>query len=959
MSSKSKFSRNAKTSPSLSSGRKSILDRLFGDIATRLSLFKETKVEELRCRVTFKNNGDDTEDVPYIKCIVRGKRIELTPEEVVRQLYADELITKYGYSSKPDKDGKRLSFEYPVTMGSDTSKFADIAIIKGNVPYIIIETKKPGKKQGKKQLFSYCNATGAAIGVLTNGNDIDYFFRYEINNFKCIADIPYSDQDLDDVIGEKYTLKTLYLRDKIANERISLRKIIQKMENDVFANSGEDVFEEIFKLIFSKLYDEYQSHCKKGNGYVIIHHINGVENKQDLNAVRKAIESVDDKDFRSLEFRKNLGETDNKVKKKIQKLFSEANNLWKGIFPESSSIKLTDSHLAVCVRHLQDIKLFNSNLMIIDEAFEYLVSKSAKSEKGQFFTPRHVIDMCVKMLDPKGGEYMIDTAAGSCGFPVHTIFHITKRLFSIGELSDEEEENILKIFGIEFDEKAVRVARTLNLIAGDGQTNVLHLNTLDFSRWDESTHNDNEWIKTYGKGFSSIENLMENKGDNRKFLFDVLMANPPFAGPIYEEDILNQFRILDGKQPKNGVVRDILFIERNLDFIKPGGRMAVVLPQGRFDNMTDKNIRDFITKQARILAVVSLHPNTFKPHAAPKTSVLFLQKWDDELCPWVPDYPIFFAVSKNSGKNNSGNYTFKRNSDGQFALDDRGHLIVQHDLHNHVGELSIGVAESFILWAKNQNISFLSDYAIPPEWYKETAPFKEFSIRQYSETIKCNRIDAEYFQNEHYALIDSLNKYSGGANTLGSLVLIKDENYQPSKEEEYRYIELANISKNCEIASYSSEVGKNLPTRARRKVSTGDVIVSYLEGSLSSIALVEQDNNESICSNGFWVINSKDINPESILLLLKSSICQSQLKRGCSGTILASINKDELKKVVLPVLTKTMQSKVKEKVTDALKLRKECNSLLDSAKQAIEIAVEKGDDAAIKWLEDKTNKNKK
>ena len=121
-----------------------------------------------------------------------------------------------------------------------------------------------------------------------------------------------------------------------------------------------------------------------------------------------------------------------------EKLFNEANSKWNGVFSEGAKIELTASHLSVCVSSIQDVKLFNSNLQIIDEAFEYLVNKSAKGEKGQYFTPRHVIDMCVKMLNPKKGEYMIDTAAGSCGFTVHTIFWLTKHLFENKEISNED-----------------------------------------------------------------------------------------------------------------------------------------------------------------------------------------------------------------------------------------------------------------------------------------------------------------------------------------------------------------------------------------------------------------------------------------------------------------------------------------------------------------------------------------
>jgi type I restriction enzyme M protein len=134
------------------------------------------------------------------------------------------------------------------------------------------------------------------------------------------------------------------------------------------------------------------------------------------------------------------------------------------------------------------------------------------------------------------------------------------------------------------------------------------------------------------------------------------MANPPFAGDIKESRLIQKYDLSEkdnGKrQTKMG--RDILFIERNLDFLKAGGRMAIVLPQGRFNNSSDKYIRDYLAKQCRILAVIGLHGNTFKPHTGTKTSVLLVQKWDDLLCPKVEDYHIFFATMRKSGKDNSG-----------------------------------------------------------------------------------------------------------------------------------------------------------------------------------------------------------------------------------------------------------------------------------------------------------------
>jgi len=677
------------------------LQQILRDSNYHLSIFNEVEIDGLESRIVEKNGKK------YVNCVVREKEIELKPEEVVRQLYTKRLIEEYGYPKE------RITFEYLVTFGRE-KKRADIVIFdkdQPDIPYIIIEIKKPKLKEGKDQLRSYCNATGAPIGVWTNGEQISYYNRKDPNYFNDITDIPKADQTLKDILSERFTLKDLIIKDKITNERKSLKEIILEMEDEVLANAGVDVFEEVFKLIFTKLYDELQSSRDKMRIDDFLEEKLSPDDLGDYEKVKAALEELDDSKYRLMEFR-NTGQTDAELYRKIQSLFDKAKEKWPGVFPESSTFDLTPSHLAVCVSSLQNVKLFNSNLLVIDEAFEYLVSKSSKGEKGQYFTPRHVIDMCVKMLNPKKGEYMIDPAAGSCGFPVHTMFYITGHLFTNADISEEEKEDILRIFGIDFDEKVVRVARTLNLIAGDGETNVLHLNSLDYERWKDKER-DRRWLETYGKGYKRLEKLAVNKNEKKEFLFDVLMANPPFAGDIKESRIIHKYELgfkKNGK-PQSKVGRDILFIERNLEFLKPGGRMAIVLPQGRFNNTSDKYIREFIAEKARIIAVVGLHQNTFKPHTGTKTSILFLQKWNDDpkkgpLCPRVDDYPIFFAVSEKGGKDNSGNYIYLKNGNGQYKLDKNGHLIVDHDLHNHDGELPDGIAEAFIEFAKKEGLSF-------------------------------------------------------------------------------------------------------------------------------------------------------------------------------------------------------------------------------------------------------------
>lgn len=615
-----------------------------------------------------------------MECLIRKKLIMLKPEEIIRQLYIDKLNKQYGYPLN------RMAVEYIVSFGREKKK-ADIVIFdkdRKTTPYIIVELKKPKLKDGKEQLKSYCNATGAPIGVWTNGEQISYYNRKDPNYFEDIPNIPSEHESLADILTERWTIDTLIQKDKLVQERKSLKDLILEMEDEVLANAGVDVFEEVFKLIFTKLFDELQS---------------GRDKK------------------RVLQFR-NYGYTETQLKGKIQDLFEQAKNKWEGIFDEGSKIELTGSHLSVCVSSLQDVKLFNSNLDVIDDAFEYLMSKSQKGEKGQYFTPRYVIEMCVRMLNPTEDENMIDTAAGSCGFPIHTIFYVWKHILrekgiEQSNLFTSEEKPVEctdyvneHIFAIDFDIKCVRVAKMLNLIAGDGKTNVLHLNTLDYERWDEVTKEE-QWTDTYNEGWKKLKKLRSIKNSNQFFNFDILMANPPFAGDIKESKMISCYEL--GKNAKgkmqSKVGRDILFIERNLNFLKPGGRMAVVLPQGRFNNSSDKYIRDYIAKHCRILAVVGLHGNVFKPHTGTKTSVLFVQKWDNELCPYKEDYPIFFATMQEPGKDNSGEKIYVT-KDGKPVLDTHGHLIVKHDLYNHDGLTQDGIAEAFIEFAKKEKLSF-------------------------------------------------------------------------------------------------------------------------------------------------------------------------------------------------------------------------------------------------------------
>lgn len=651
--------------------------------AAHISQFTQDDKDWINGRIHDRADGE-----AGVECVIRGKNddgdyFKLTPEEIVRQYYAYKLMEVYGYSKE------QIKFELPaVFAGKEVikDKRVDIAVFnKDDSSKIdfIIEVKRPKIKDEHvvdgadattpfQQMQSYCRALQPEIGAIVNGDNLLKF--YEAPKFDEELTIDKFPQNGEDIAewkdNRRFTLKQLMQVDRLQTE--TLKDIILNVEQRFGANDSSDkAFEEIFKLIFIKLYDEVLSSDDADEMAIL------------MNRTGIALKDIDDSHFRPMEFRAREKDKLDDIYNKLNQLFQNAKGKWPGVFPADSVLEMQRATVKSCVKELQNVKLFNSNLEVVDDAFEHLVNQNQKEGMGQYFTPRYVIDMCVKMLNPKPEEKMIDTAAGSCGFPMHTIFHVWKQLnpsafnlFTTRSRTQPELQYVKNnVFGIDFSEKSVRVGRMLNIIAGDGHTNVIELNSLDYPNWKKAYTSVDKWQDKYHEGFSKLSNMSANPASTKDkekygaFLFDILMANPPFAGDLDNREQLEIYDLGYNAKGKlqNKVGRDILFIERNLNFLKPGGRMAIVLPQGRFNNSGDKLIRDYIAERCRILAVVGLHGNVFKPHTGTKTSVLFVQKWTDEncgfpnICPKPTldengniDYPIFFATMQTPSKDNSG-----------------------------------------------------------------------------------------------------------------------------------------------------------------------------------------------------------------------------------------------------------------------------------------------------------------
>jgi len=229
-------------------------------------------------------------------------------------------------------------------------------------------------------------------------------------------------------------------------------------------------------------------------------------------------------------------------------------------------------------------------------------------------------------------------------------------------------------------------------------------------------------------------------------------------------------------------------------------------------------------------------------------------------------------------------------------------------------------------------------------------------VKNFSDAQSAERIDAEYFQPIYEEVVERIRQYKKGYKPLGDIVKIKNKNFMPKDAVSYKYIELANISENGNINGFIEARGKELPTRARSKVNTEDVIVSSIEGSLSSVALITDDLDNALCSTGFFVVNSNKINSETLLVLLKSPIGQLQLKKGCSGTILTAIGDNEFKQIILPNLRAEIQNEIKKKIATMYGAKSSSKRLLDIAKRGVEIAIEYEENKAIALIKSECSK---
>jgi len=782
-----------------------------------------------------------------------GKGYLEKPEERVRAATYVMAIEDLKYT--PDE----IDVQVSIQLGAARWDYADIIIYTDNTrtaPRIIIETKRPEREDGVGQLKVYMNATGAPAGWWTNGVDEVFLHRRAPNVFLDLPRMPIRGERIEE-IGQEIRRQDLI-------PAVDLQSDFHVWENYILAHQGVDVFNELFKLIYAKLCDEY------------------INLKTDSSICQ---------------FRASIDEPPEQVASRIQGLFDQAIREW-GIFQTGERIELHPQLLKDIVIRMQRYYLRETDIDVLGTGFEYLVTSTMKGEKGQYFTPRVIIEMMGKAARISKSDRVLDPACGSGGFLIWTLLKVWNDIAS--ERGDSRsiaraqyDYATRKLFGIDYEARMVKIAQANMLIRGDSRSNIFLEDSLRDYLWGPP-----------------LTRYVQPNG------VDVILTNPPFAGDIKDIDVLKNFALAHKKDKlmeKQG--RHILFLEVCLKYIHSGGILAIIMPKGVFNNPTLKYVRDFIQEKAQILACISLDPYVFAPHTGNRTGVLILKKKSNS-SEEMQDYEIFMAISEKSGKKQGGRPLFRTDADGNLLLDAKGKFILDSDLSD--------IADAFLT------------SAIPEKLKDRCFYVKKTQLK--------DRIDPEYYQPLSQQFLDNLVKSGQQLKPLKEIATYTRESIDPAANPSsiFRYIELDDVNALGMIERARLISGKEAPSRARILVHTGDIITAMSGSKTGSstrhrAAIIEPEYDGCVVSTGFGVLRPREgTDLYYLYALIRSPYVLSEMRRRLQGGGIPKISEDDLMNILIPVIPHEKQVVIGAQIKKALSDLREAKITFDSTRQQIQ-----------------------
>jgi len=780
-------------------------------------------------------------------------------------VFAKMLVEELGYSKEQIQTVPQ--FRVKVSPSGEEKYPVDIVVFKDkrkdydNV-LMLVECKQPNDKEGKRQLDIYLNLVPSVeIGVWFNGKEHRYLCKVQDPETKRwtwqeISELPKN--------GESVYGIGRYKRKDLKKPK-DLKRIFTNIRNHLAGMSvgitrDESIAQEIIKVLFCKIYDERYTYPDK-----------------------------------RVRFGASFGESPDQVKNRIVSLFNEVVKKYDDVFDKNDQINLDANSIFYVVGELQRFAVTEAERDAIGDAFEVFIGPALRGSEGQFFTPRNAVKMIIEMLDPKPGEYIIDPACGSGGFLIESLKYVWEKLEKEGDerrwdreyLGNQKRDIASKFFyGIDKDSFLAKVSKSYMTIMGDGDSGIFCENSLlDPSEWNPKTKTKIE----FGK-------------------FDVVITNPPFGAEITVkgEETLRQYELghkwkfnketrewertnkLQDKQPPQ-----ILFIERCLQLLKPGGRMGIVLPEGILGNIGDSYIRKFILSKADILGSVDLPLETFQPSTGTKTCILFLRKKKEK----EASNTIFMAIAHKVGHNRRGNlikeddlplivegYKNKRESNKTFWIDQSEIT----DFYNLIPRRYDPSLNKPLEEIKNMGIKTVS--------LRQLLKEKLISIQ------KGDEIGSENYINEGIPFIRT-NDIVNGIINRNSKQMVDEDLYNEYKE--------------------------------KQDLKPGDILFTK-DGKIGIVGMIKEGDRCIICSGilKIKVEDTKKLNPFYLFVALNSKIVYSQaMARYVTAATIMHLHIERFLDIEIPFLPIEEQNKVGKQIEDIFKLKSQADNNLDNLKE--------------------------
>lgn len=526
-------------------------------------------------------------------------KAEIVQKADIRSWMFNELTERYNYPSDWLKERTMLI--------NEKDFYGFIINTEDGHPFIIVSIAEPGNSESAEMnLISFFeDRSFIGVGIVTDGSE---------EGTKVISKKSRSKQQDYIVDIENYKLhseKHIIINNIESREDkgLKLQKLLSEKVESVFFEAHsyirdidglhmDEALDELCKVIYCKIYDENET-------------LIGAPIK-----MQRAIYGSNE------ELAANIRGLYKKANVSTKKYSGYA-----GVF--NTEIKLSSAALAKVVEIFQNFNLTRSNVDIKGRAFQKVLSPTIRAGMGQYFTPLQIIRLMVNIVQPTRNEIMLDPFCGSGHFLLTTLEYIKNSIVSnqydkLDILLKEFSSN--NLHGIEKSDRMVRIAMTDLILHGDGSTNIrCYDSLLDF----------------------------RNYTDLKPEYFDIILTNPPFGSLLGKEAFMQigNFELTEGYK---SVPLEVIGLERCLQFLRPGGKMAIVLPDGILANKRTQYVRDWIQKHAKIRAIISLPVETFSPFGANiKTSILFLRKWDiNEIN--EEEYNVCLAQIDNIGYDASG-----------------------------------------------------------------------------------------------------------------------------------------------------------------------------------------------------------------------------------------------------------------------------------------------------------------